>query len=137
MKINLPTTIALLLVAFNALSQGGIRSVEEQGLGVGIKAKNVLINRGLCKDDLDCTRKQIIFFARQGNRIWMELYEVVDLSVVSEIGELCLAEYANSNRSLFITLEAYKSPHSDHMRLFKSMNPPPFLLLKLTPEGTP
>ena len=137
MKIRSFAVVALLLSAFNAFSQGHVLSLEEQGLGIGIRAKNVLINRGLCKDDQDCSRKQIIFFARQGNRIVMELYEVTDSNVVAEIAGLCFAEYTNSNRNLFITLEAFKTPHGDHMRLFKSMNPPPFLLIKLVPVDAP
>ena len=67
----------------------------------------------------------------------MELYEVTDSNVVAEIAGLCFAEYTNSNRNLFITLEAFKTPHGDHMRLFKSMNPPPFLLIKLVPVDAP
>lgn len=132
-------TCFLLVLSRTALagepSMPHVLTHHEQGLDIADEAPKVFIKYGLCADSSDCSKKEFGFYGRSGMNVAVELYEIRNIDVISEVIKLCLSEYERSNRKLSINIVAYKEPHRNRVNtLFKWGTPKPYIVIDFKGE---
>ena len=104
---------------------------QAQGLRLIKNSDLILIKHGLCNDENDCVKKQLIFFKNMSSGVKLSVYGIPDLDVISEIIGICLDEYGKNAKRMSIDVKVYREKHEDAMGLIKLLFINPHIKLYL------
>jgi hypothetical protein len=92
-----------------------VRKFEDERLALVRSIHQVLIAKGLCADGADCTRKQFVFAGPEYHGLSVELYQITDPAVVSDITKLCAAIVMGRPDMSRLELKIYPISKTDHL----------------------
>lgn len=105
-----------------------------QGLRLLKDSKPILIKHGLCIDENDCVKKQLVLFKDMTTGVMVSVYGISDIGTISEIIGVCLNEYEKNKKRMSIDVKVYREKHEDVMGLTKPLFVSPFIKLYLQGE---
>lgn len=111
---------------------GGDSFYYEQRLRLGQSSTQVLIKHGLCTDDNDCGKKNLVGSGGMYSGVHLVLYDMHDLPAIKEIIGLCMDEYEKNAKQMSILVEVYREKHEGAVGLINSFSAP---YIKLNVKG--
>lgn len=106
----------------------------EQRERLATSSIQALIKRGLCVDVNDCVIKQHILVSGSTGGPILNVYDVPDLSVISEILSAAINEYQTSGRTMGVSVEVFREKHEDVTGFIRPFFKSPYIKLYLRGE---
>lgn len=113
---------------------GGDSFYYEQRLRLGKSSTQVLIKHGLCTDDNDCGKKNLVGSGGMYSGVHLVLYDMHDLPAIKEIIGLCMDEYEKNAEQMSILVEVYREKHDGAVGLINSLSTNPYIKLHIKGE---
>lgn len=107
---------------------------QQQGLRLLQNSRPILIKHGLCIDENDCVKKQLVLFKSASSGLMLSIYGISDIGVISEIIGICLNEYGKNEKRMSIDVKVYRQKHEETMGLIKPIFISPYIKLDLQGE---
>ncbi|KAF0190857.1 MAG: hypothetical protein FD165_2318 [Gammaproteobacteria bacterium] len=126
--------LAFLLIETSVVLGGSPSIYQEQALRLTQSAKSILIKHQLCVDENDCTKKQFVFFVRTSKGVILNIYDISNIQVISEIIGASVDEYEKNAKAMSINVKIYNEKHEDAVGLINSLLAAPYIKLYLQGE---
>jgi len=94
----------------------------------------ILMSHGLCADKNDCIKKQFVFVGGSSGGIYLEVYGVTEMPVISKVISASVSEYAKNNKKISVTVYFYNEKHNDVEGIIGAIFSSPFAQLNLGGE---
>ena len=115
---------AFLLLIFSIASQAGEpREYHKQGLEFVGQISQILVLNGYCKDENDCSKKDLVFLTNRNDGFLISVYGVEGKEITSTMVDKLYSYYSNHEKDISLSLEVDSFSHAESPKIFFMKKP--------------